>query len=60
MGAEEIKGSNVVTLVIVEWNPGRTTSAYSDEFTFKIEGNRLLLRTVRPAPGVWTAYVQLQ
>ena len=59
-GTYEIKGANVVTLVMAGRDPGRTTSAYSEEFTFKIEGNRLLLRTVRPNPGVWTTYVRLE
>jgi hypothetical protein len=60
MGTYEMKGSNVVTHVMVGRDPGRTTSAYSEEFTFKLEGNRLLLRTVRPNPGVWTTYVRLE
>ena len=60
MGTYEIKGSNVVTLVMVGRDPRRTTSVNSEEFTFKIEGNRLLLRTLRPAPGVWTTYVRLE
>jgi hypothetical protein len=60
MGTYEMKGSNVVTHVMVGRDPGRTTSSYSEEFTFKIEGNRLLLRTVRPTPGVWTTYVRLE
>jgi hypothetical protein len=60
IGTYEIKGSNVVTLVMVGRDPGRTTSAYSEELTFKVEGNRLLVRTVRPNPGVWTTYVRLE
>jgi hypothetical protein len=60
MGTYEMKGSNVVTLVMVGRDPGRTTSAYSEEFTFKIEANRLLLRTLRPNPGVWTTYVRVE
>jgi hypothetical protein len=60
MGTYEIKGSNVVTLVMVGRDPGRTTSAYSEELTFKVEENRLLVRTVRPNPGVWTTYVRLE
>lgn len=60
IGTYEIKGSNVTTLVMAGRDPGRTSSAYSEEFTFKIEANRLLLRTLRPNSGVWTTYVRLE
>lgn len=60
MGTYEIKGSNVVTHVMVGRDPGRTTSAHSEEFTFKMDSNRLLIRTVRPTPGVWMTYVRIE
>jgi hypothetical protein len=60
IGTYEIKGSNVTTLVMAGRDHGRTSSAYSEEFTFKIEANRLLLRTLRPNPGVWETYVRLE
>ena len=59
-GTYEIKGSNVTTLVMAGRDPGRTSSPYSEEFTFKTEANRLLIRTLRPNPGVWTTYVRLE
>ena len=60
IGTYEMKGSNVITQVAVGRDPGRTTSAYSEEFTFKIDGGRLYLRTVRPALGLWTTYERVE
>lgn len=60
MGTYDMKGPNVVTHVDVGKEPGRRTSAYSEEFTFKVDGNRLFLRTLRPAAGVWTTYERVE
>jgi len=60
MGTYEMKASNVVTRVYAGRDPGQTISSYSEEFTFKVEGSRLYLRTIRPKPGVWTIYERVE
>ena len=61
IGAYEIKGANVITHPMVAKDPATMTPAHSEEFTFRIEGNRLILKTVRPAgQWVWTTYERLE
>jgi hypothetical protein len=61
MGTYELRGANVITHPSVAKDPATMTPAHSEEFTFRFEGNRLVLKTVRPAGAwVWTTYERLE
>jgi hypothetical protein len=61
IGTYEIKGANVITHAMVAKDPAAMTPAHSEEFTFRIEGNKLILKTVRPGgQWVWTTYERLE
>lgn len=59
-GTYEIKGSEAVMQPFVAKDPTLLSPSYSDALTFKMDGPHLLVRTIRPAPGVWSRYQRME